>query len=68
MFERKEHLAFGVIALAWCGAIAYFGSWRSPESVRDRLHALAQQAFAVAAALAGVVALLGVWVASHGTF
>jgi len=68
MFERKEHLAFAVIALAWIGAIAYFGSWKTPAPAMDKLHALAHRAFVLAAILAAAVACLGTWVATYRTF
>ncbi len=30
LFERKEHLAFGAVVLAWAGAFAYFASRAGP--------------------------------------
>jgi formate hydrogenlyase subunit 3/multisubunit Na+/H+ antiporter MnhD subunit len=68
MFERKEHLAFATIALAWMGAAAYFGSWRVQGMARERLHALSHRTFVVAAILAIAVASIGTWVASYRTF
>ena len=34
LFERKEHLAFGAVVLAWAGAAAYFAAprRRSPRA------------------------------------
>ena len=31
LFERKEHLAFGALLLAWAGALAYVASVRAPR-------------------------------------
>jgi hypothetical protein len=66
LFERKEHLAFGVIGLAWAGAIAYFASRRAEDPAR--LRAFAARAFAISAALALVTAALGTAVAVYRTF
>jgi len=68
MFERKEHLAFAAVILAWIGALAYFGSWKTESETRDRLHRLSHRAFVVAAVLAAAVASLGTYVASYRTF
>ena len=68
MFERKEHLAFGALALAWAGALAYAASWRVAGGARETLHRLAHRAFALAAAFALAVASLGTWVAAHRGF
>jgi hypothetical protein len=68
MFERKEHLAFGVVLASWLGALAYFGSWRAEDETRIRLHALSHRAFVIAAVLAGAVASLGTYVATYRTF
>lgn len=68
MFERKEHLAFGVVLASWLAALAYFGSWRVEGETRDRLHALSHRAFVIAALLAAAVASLGTYVASYRTF
>src|SRR5271166_4972216 len=54
LFERKEHLAFGAVLLAWVGAIAHVG----------KLRALSQRAYLIAALLAIAVASLGTIVAS----
>lgn len=67
-FERKEHLAFVVLALAWTGAIAYFGSWRAEGKSRETLHRFAHRTFVVAAVLAFLVASFGTYVAIYKTF
>lgn len=68
MFERKEHLAFAAVILAWIGALAYFGSWRAESEARERLHRLSHRAFVLAAVLAATVASLGTYVASYRSF
>ena len=60
-FERKEHLAVAVVALAVAGALLQSGAGGVSEA---RLRAAAQRAFAVAALLAWVVVALGVAVAA----
>ena len=68
MFERKEHLAFGAILLAWAGASAYAVALGARNEVRAPLRVFAFRAFAVSAALAFVTAALGTLVASYKTF
>jgi hypothetical protein len=69
LFERKEHLAFGAIALAWAGALAYAGAeWTERETIRSALRTTAFRAFVAACALAIVTAVLGVLVAVYKTF
>lgn len=68
MFERKEHLAFGALGLAWLAGIAYAASWRAEEPTRAALQRLAHRAFILAAALAFAVAWLGTWVAIYRGF
>ncbi len=68
MFERKEHLAFGVVLLAWAAALAYFGSWRTAGDAREQLHKFSHRAFTIAAVLAATVASLGTYVASYRSF
>jgi hypothetical protein len=63
LFERKEHLAFGAVMLAWAGSAAYVGARRAAGATREHLRALAFRAFASAAALAVLVAVLGTLVA-----
>ena len=58
LFERKEHLAFGAVALAWVGALAYVAERRT----------LSHRAYILAAGIAVVVAVLGTIVASYKTF
>jgi hypothetical protein len=68
LFERKEHLAFGAILLAWAGASAYALAIGVREEVKDPLRTFAHHAFIVSAALALVTAGLGTLVASYRTF
>jgi hypothetical protein len=68
LFERKEHLAFGAILLAWAGAVAYVGATRLEGDVRERLRRAAHWSFVAAAVLAVVTAALGTVVATYRTF
>jgi len=68
MFERKEHLAFGAILLAWAGASAYAAAIGANATVKAPLREFAFHAFAVSAALALLTAGLGTLVASYKTF
>ncbi len=70
LFERKEHLAFGAIVLAWAGGIAYAAAAAraTEERLREPLRAFAWRAFVIACALTTVVAALGVVVAVTRTF
>ena len=72
LFERKEHLAFGAIALAWVGGLAYFaGRTKSnglDPNVRESLRHASRAAFTASAALALVAATLGTIVATFKTF
>ena len=68
MFERKEHLAFGAVMLAWAGAAAYFAAARATPLMRDKLRILAFRSFCASAALTIVVAVLGTVVAVYKTF
>ncbi len=68
LFERKEHLAFGALLLAWAGTAAYFSAARATPSVRARLRTIAFHAFCASAALAVVVAILGTTVAVYRSF
>jgi len=65
LFERKEHLAFGVVFLAWAGALSYAAAWRADADLRAPLRVFAWRAFAAAAALAIVVATIGTYVATY---
>ena len=68
LFERKEHLAFGAVLLAWAGAAAYFAAPRATPETRERLRTIAFQSFCASAALAVLVAVLGTVVAVYKTF
>lgn len=72
LFERKEHLAFGAVLLAWIGCAAYFGAGRAGQSKRDSLRltlrTLAFRAFIGSAVLTILVACLGTYVAIFKTF
>ncbi len=68
LFERKEHLAFGAVVLAWAGAAAYFAAPRATPQTRARLRTLAFQSFCASAALSLLVAILGTVVASYRSF
>lgn len=69
LMERKEHLAFASVVFTWAGTAAYFGAPRAEErSMRRTLRTIAFRAFACAAALALVVAVLGTIVAVHRSF
>jgi hypothetical protein len=65
LFERKEHLAFGAVLLAWAGAAAYVAAWRADDALSGPLRAFAWRAFVAAAALAVAVAAIGTIVASY---
>jgi hypothetical protein len=58
MFERKEHLAFGVLLLAWAGAVALGAGERR----------LAMLAYRFALGFAVVAAAIGVAVATTAPF
>jgi hypothetical protein len=68
MFERKEHLAFGAILLAWAGASSYAIAIGAREELRAPLRTFAFRAFVVSAGLALMTAALGTLVASYKTF
>jgi hypothetical protein len=68
LFERKEHLAFASILLAWAGAAAYFAAARATPATRAALRTIAFRAYCASAALAIVVAMLGTIVASYRSF
>jgi hypothetical protein len=69
LFERKEHLAFGAMLLAYAGAIAYVVAMRlEMGDTRDRLRRAAHWAFVAAAVMAVVTAALGTVIASYKTF
>jgi hypothetical protein len=69
LMERKEHLAFAAVVFTWAGTAAYFGAPRAKaETMRVTLRTIALRAFACAAGLAIVVAVLGTIVAVHKSF
>jgi hypothetical protein len=69
LFERKEHLAVGAVALALVGCIAHLSVPSvADDAVKLTLARLAQRAFAGAFGLALLVAILGVVVASYKSF
>ncbi len=68
LFERKEHLAFGAVVLAWGGAAAYAVAAGAREEVREPLRTFAFRAFVAATALAVGTAVLGTVVAGFRTF
>jgi hypothetical protein len=70
LFERKEHLAFGALMLAWAGCAAYFAAAfsKAGDATRATLRTIAFRSFAFAAALAVIVAILGTVVAVYKSF
>jgi hypothetical protein len=68
LFERKEHLAFGSVMLAWSGCAAYFAAPRTSDPMRATLRTIAFRSFASAAGLAVLVAILGTVVAVYKSF
>ena len=68
LFERKEHLAFGSVVLAWAGCAAYFAAPRATPEVQTTLRTIAFRAYVGSAALALVVAALGTIVAVYKSF
>lgn len=68
LFERKEHLAFGAVLLAWAGCAAYFGAARAEPKLAETLRTIAFRAFVAAAALSAAVAAIGTYVAIHRSF
>lgn len=69
MFERKEHLALGAVALAWAGLALHVASLRAGDAAeRARLARPAHACFVLSAAFTGVVSALGSWVAAVAPF
>lgn len=68
LFERKEHLAFGAILIAWSAALAYVVAQSARDSLRDTLRTYAFRAYVVATALTVITAGLGTVVAWYKTF
>jgi hypothetical protein len=65
IFERKEHLAVGVLALAVAGCLAHLFAFDRTRPARARF---AHLAFAAAFALATAVATMGTIVAAFKSF
>jgi hypothetical protein len=63
LFERKEHLALGSLAMAWLAAVVYA---RAPESLAAQT--LSRRVFGLSAALGILVALFGMIVAVQRGF
>jgi hypothetical protein len=69
MFERKEHLAVGAVALAWAGLLSHLAVPKATSpAVAEGLERVARRCFMGSAALTVVVAALGTWVASTASF
>ncbi len=69
LFERKEHLAVGVVAFALAGCAAHFGVAHVRDAAsKQQLARVAHGAFVLAFAMALIVATLGVVVASFKSF
>jgi hypothetical protein len=68
LFERKEHLAFAAVVLAWAGAAAYFAAPRASPEVCLQMRTIAFRAYVAAAGLAIVVVALGTIVAVYKSF
>ena len=71
LFERKEHLAFGALALAWAGAAAYIAGQAGDADGADAARLFqraARLAFTLSALLAALVSGLGVAVAVTRSF
>jgi hypothetical protein len=68
LFERKEHLAFGAVVLAYAGAVAYVVATRLEGETQERLRKAAHWSFIAAAAMAVVTAALGTVIAAYKTF
>jgi hypothetical protein len=68
LFERKEHLAFGALMLAWAGGLAYVAAIRLEGPARESLRRASHLAFVFACVLALVTASLGIVVSAFKTF
>lgn len=64
-FERKEHLAVGALGFALIGCIAHLAGLRFES---ERLMILAHRSYVASFALALIVAVIGVSVATYSTF
>jgi hypothetical protein len=68
LFERKEHLAVGVVGFAWTGAVTYVAAAFAEPTMSALFRKASHRAFVAAAALAVVTAALGTIVAAYRTF
>ena len=68
LFERKEHLAWGALLLAWAGGLAYVAATRIDGPARDSLRRASHWAFVIAFLLALVTASLGIVISAFKTF
>ncbi|MCL2726130.1 MAG: hypothetical protein FWD69_17020 [Polyangiaceae bacterium] len=68
LFERKEHLAFVALVLAWAGTVAYFASTRAKGDIQGSLRKIAFRAFACSATLAILTAVFGTIVSVYRSF
>ncbi|HEX3774708.1 MAG TPA: hypothetical protein VHV51_09610 [Polyangiaceae bacterium] len=66
-FERKEHLAVGVVVLAWVGLVAHFAECRE-RGVDSGSTRVSFVAYASAATLAVLTGVFGVAVAAFRSF
>ncbi len=69
MFERKEHLGLGAVALAWAGLALHLASIRAERAeIRLPLARGAHACFVASAVFTLVVSALGSWVAAVSPF
>jgi hypothetical protein len=68
LFERKEHLAFGAVLLAWAGCVAYVAARKATTETASILSTTAFRAYVASSILALVVAALGTYVAVYKSF
>ncbi len=68
LFERKEHLAFGALFMAWAGGLSYVAALRAKDPTRESLRRASHWAFVTAALLAVATATLGIVVSTFKSF
>ncbi len=69
MFERKEHLAVGVVAFALVGFAAHLGvTLFTDDATRRAVARISHRAYVISFVMALVVATIGVAVASYKSF
>ena len=68
MFERKEHLAVGAVAFTLIGCLAHLAVPTFEASLQATVSRIAHRSFVAAFALAAIVAVIGVAVASYKSF